>query len=148
MNEGLAMYLQYRAAQEIDGRADTDAKMEVRARSLIEAVATEPRLSTTPLAEFGKADMTDWSYSVGQLLFDLLEKTAGPEKFREIVGGFYQQFKETGATTADFVSFAGARGGPAVQLLLEEWLTSPRWLDRLRSGETLSAMAKRYKSRG
>jgi hypothetical protein len=146
INEGLAMYLQYRAAQEIDRRGDIDAKMNARARRLIEAGATEPRLSTTPLSEFGKAGMTDWSYSVGQLLFDLLEKIAGPEKFREIVGGFYQQFKETGATTADFVSLARARGGPAVELLLQEWLISTRWLARLRSGETLSAMAKRYAS--
>lgn len=144
INEGLAMYLQLRAAQEIDHRTDIETKLETRVRRLLEA--KEPHLATTPMAEYGKEDMADWSYSVGQLMFALLEKTVGPEKFREIVGGFYQKFKESGATTADFVSFAKARGGAPAERLLAEWLTSTRWLSNLRSGETLSAMARRYLS--
>jgi hypothetical protein len=143
-NEGLAMYLQLCAGQEIDGRRDLEAKLETRVRRLLDA--KEPRLSTTPMAEFGKANMTDWSYGVGQLMFALLEKVVGPERFREIVGGFYQRYKESGATTADFLSFAKARGGAPVERLFAEWLTSTRWLARLRSGETLSTMARRYAS--
>jgi hypothetical protein len=148
INEGLAMYLQFCAAQEIDGRRDIDARMEARVHRLIEAAQKEPRLSTTPLADFGKAGMTDWSYGVGQLLFDQLERTAGPETFREIVGGFYQKYKASGATTADFAALAKARGGEPVARLLGEWLTSTRWLERLRSGESLDAMARRYASGG
>ena len=92
--------------------------------------------------------MTDWSYSVGQLMFGLLEKTVGPGKFREIVGGFDQRYKASGATTAEFIAFAEGIGGPPVKRLLGEWLETTRWLANLRAGETLSAMAKRYASGG
>lgn len=146
INEGQAMYLQLRAAQEIDGRSDIDARLETRVRRLLEA--KEPRLSTVPMADYGKADMADWSYSVGQLMFALLEKTVGPEKFRNILGGFYQEFKKPGCSTADFTAFAIARGGAPVERLLADWLTSARWLERLRSGDTLSALAKGYATGG
>lgn len=144
INEGLAMYLQLRAAQEIDGRTDLDARLTRRIGRVLEDAPKEPRLATTPMADYGKEKMTDWSYSVGQLMFGLLEKSVGPEHFREFVGGFYQKSRETGATTADFIAFAGARGGRPAQRVLADWLTSTRWLERLKSGETLDVMAKGY----
>jgi hypothetical protein len=146
IDEGLAMYLQCRAAQEIDGRADIDSWLDSSLHRLLGEAKGEPRLGAVPMADYGRAGMTDWSYSVGQLMFDLLEKTVGPAEFREIVGGFYQRYKTDGATTADFADFAESRGGAPVRVLLSEWLTSTRWLERLRTGETLGQMAQRYRS--
>lgn len=147
INEGLAMYLQLRAAQEIDGRTDLDARLNRRVQRLLEGGPKEPRLATTPMADYGKANMADWSYGLGQLMFGLLEKSVGAEKFREIVGGFYQKYRESGATTAEFVAFAKSRGGAPAERVLSDWLTSTRWLERLKAGESLDAMAKGYASR-
>jgi aminopeptidase N len=146
INEGLAMYLQLQAAREIDGAADAEARLNKRVERVLEASGKDPRLAATPMNDYGKAGMTDWSYSVGQLMFGLLEKSVGAERFREIVGGFYQKYKETGATTADFAAWVKSHGGTAAERLLADWLTSTRWLERLKSGETLDAMAKGYRS--
>jgi len=140
------MYLQLCAAAEIDQRTDLDARLARRVARVLEGAPKEPRLATTPMADYGKAGMADWSYSVGQLMFGLLAKVEGPGKFREIVGGFYQKYKTSGATTAEFAAFARERGGPPAEKLLADWLTSTRWLERLKSGETLDAMAQGYVS--
>jgi hypothetical protein len=81
-------------------------------------------------------------------MFGLLEKSVGARKFREIVGGFYQKYRETGATTAEFAAWTKSHGGAPAERLLGDWLTSTRWLERLKSGETLDAMAKGYRSAG
>jgi hypothetical protein len=146
INEGLAMYLQLQAAREIDGATDVDARLNKRVERVLEAFPKEPRLAATPMGDYGKAGMTDWSYSVGQLMFGVLEKSVGAEKFREIVGDFYQRYRESGATTAEFAALAASRGGPPARRVLADWLTSTRWLERLKSGETLDAMAKGYRS--
>jgi hypothetical protein len=79
-------------------------------------------------------------------MFGVLEKSVGAEKFREIVGDFYQRYRESGATTAEFAALAASCGGPPARRVLADWLTSTRWLERLKSGETFDAMAKGYRS--
>jgi len=147
-NEGLASYLQYRAAVELDGKQDLDATIEAAAGRLRKEVEQEPRLSSIPMAAYGRSGMTDDSYGVGRLLFAILEKTIGAARFREVLGGFYQRYKLSGATTADLASYLEDQGGGPVRALLEEWLTTARWALRLRAGETPAAFAARYRKAG
>ena len=144
-NEGLASYLQYRVAEELEGRKDLDEVLEARVTRLRERLPGTPRLAEVPFADYGKAGMTDESYPVGRLMFAVLEKAVGPDGFRRIVGGFYQRYKTTGATTRDFIAFAGQTGGAPVAALLGEWMTSTRWVSRLSTGQSLTEIAASYR---
>jgi len=144
-NEGLATYLQHRAAAELDG-GDLAGALARAADRLRPRLDDEPRLATVPMASYGRERMTDWSYSVGRLMFALLEKTAGSDEFFRILREFYRQYKISGADTARFVSFAGERGGAPVRALLADWLTSTAWLGKLRSGRSLDAIAAEYRA--
>jgi hypothetical protein len=145
-NEGLAMFLQQCVANELEERKDFDEFMELRTKRLREHLTENPRLATIPFADYGKARMTDESYVVGRLMFAVLHKTVGPEAFRAIIGGFYQQYRATGATTQDFIRFAGERGGAAVQALLADWMTSTRWTQALSAGRSLDDIAASYRT--
>jgi len=61
-----------------------------------------------------------------------------------MLGGFYQRYKLSGATTADLATYLEEKGGGPVRALLDEWLTTARWALRLRAGETPAAIAARY----
>ena len=144
-NEGLASYLQFRVADELEGRNDLEEILASRTQRLRERLAGDPKLTSVPFADYGKAGMTDESYPVGRLMFAVLEKTVGPEKFREIVGGFYQKYKVTGATTQELIAFAVQAGGAPVETLLSEWMTSTRWAERILAGQSLSEIAASYR---
>jgi hypothetical protein len=145
-NEGLAMFLQQRVATELEGRNDFDEFMQLRAQRLSAHAAENPQLKTTPFIDYGKARMTDESYLVGRIMFALIEKTVGPQTFRAIVGGFYQKYKSAGATTQDFIAFAGKRGGAPVRALLADWMTSTRWIALLATNQSLDRIAASYRA--
>jgi hypothetical protein len=144
-NEGLAMYLQQRAAADLDG-GDLDAVLSAATNRLRGRLDDEPRLATVPMAAYGSERMTDWSYSVGRLMFALLEKTAGSVEFSRLLRDFYQQYKISGAGTREFAAWLGDRGGAPVRALLADWLTSTAWVAKLRSGRPLDAIAAEYRA--
>lgn len=143
-NEGLASYLERRAARDLDGWNQLDENAAARGERLLARAGETPKLATVPLAAYGKERMTDLSYSVGALLFYFLDRALGPAKFNEIVGGFYQKHKTTGAGSEEFVQEAKALGGPRATAVLRDWYETTRWYQRLSSGESIAQMAEAY----
>jgi aminopeptidase N len=99
-----------------------------------------------PLANYGAAGLTDRSYSVGMLMFYALAQTLGAEGFDRAYRGFFQQYRDRGATTADFVA-AFRRASPKSDRVLSDWLLTTRWYRRLASGETVRHMVDGYTAR-
>jgi hypothetical protein len=145
-NEGLAMYLQWRTAGELDGWTDWDAQLARTAQSLLRRCAQGVPCDSVPLANYGAAGLTDRSYSVGMLMFYALAQTLGAEGFDRAYRGFFQQYRDRGATTADFVA-AFRRASPKSDRVLSDWLLTTRWYRRLASGETVRHMVDGYTAR-
>jgi hypothetical protein len=64
-----------------------------------------PELRNTPMIEYGNAGLTSYSYHQPTLMFSLLYHWLGEDRFHQAVGGFYQQYHETGASTRDFTDY-------------------------------------------
>jgi hypothetical protein len=143
-NEGLASYLERRAARELDGRDEVDANAFARAERLLTLAKENPRLQSVPLASYGKEGMTDFSYSVGAILFYLLDRVVGPAKFDELIGSYYQKNKTFGAGSAEFLREATVLGGPRAAAVLHDWFETVRWYERLCAGESITHMAESY----
>jgi hypothetical protein len=144
-NEGLAMYLQWRMAAELDGWTEWDAQLERTTQSLMRRCGLPVRCDSVPFASYGTADLTDRSYSVGMLMFYALSQVLGPDVFDRAYRGFFQQYRETGATTADLVA-AFRRASPKSERILTDWLLTTRWYARLASGETVRQIVDDYKA--
>ncbi|HXI32946.1 MAG TPA: hypothetical protein VNH63_02600 [Gemmatimonadales bacterium] len=145
-NEGLAMYLQWRMAGELDGWSGWDAQLDRTTQSLLRRCGQGVRCDSLPLAGYGAAGLTDRSYGVGMLMFYALAQTLGAETFDRTYRGFFQRYRDTGATTADLVAAfrkASPRSGP----VLDDWLLTTRWYTRLASGETVRHIIAGYAAR-
>jgi len=145
-NEGLAMYLQWRMAGELDGWTDWDGRVQRTAGSVMRGCTQGVRCDSVPLARYGAAGLTDRSYSVGMLMFYALAQALGAETFDRTYRGFFQRHRDTGATTADLVAAfraASPRSGP----ILDDWLLTTRWYTRLASGETVQHIVAGYAAR-
>ena len=144
-NEGLASFLEYLTQERLDGAPVLDKEAEKTVRRLLERARDEPRLKSVPMIDYGKEEMTRYSYSTGMLLFYVLHRLVGQETFNEIVGGYYRHYQETGGTTAQFVARASAAAGKDLAPFFEDWLFSTRWYRMLASGARIEDLAERYR---
>jgi hypothetical protein len=97
------------------------------------------------MIDYGKEEMTGFSYSVGMLMFQVLNEVAGPDRFDRIVGGFFKDHRERGASTEDFVRYARLVAGQKVEPLFRDWLYTTRWLEILSSGTKVEDLPSLYR---
>ena len=143
-NEGLATFLQWRMAAELDAWNDWDARVTATTQSLMRRCAPQMACDSIPFSEFGKMGRTDLSYSVGFLMFYALHDVLGAESFDRAYRGFFQRYRERGATTADLAS-SFREADPRSAAIFSDWLLTTRWYARLRAGETLPQMMEGYR---
>ena len=144
-NEGLASYVEERAVETLEERSVLDERVTLTIEQLREQLDTRPELGRVPLIDYGREDMTGYSYRVGMLLFGVLEELVGPEAFGEAIGGFYREYYETGGSTDDFVVYADRVTAADLSDFFEDWVYSTGWADRVRTRGSLEELAAPYR---
>lgn len=129
-NEGLAMFLQGRLAREIDGWDGESAALDRTAARLLERCGSGEPCGSVPLRHYGDEELTDYSYSVGRLMFAALYEALGEEAFDRALHKHFQMFQASGAYTDDMVRAFVDEGGPVAQRIFDDWLEFTAWLDR------------------
>jgi hypothetical protein len=116
--EGLATWLEFRMARIIDGAGDIDA---VSARTRKRLCDSSTRLADVPFRRYGEKDMTDWSYSVGFLMFRDWEVRAGAGAVDAALKDLFQGHRK-GMTLEDL-----HRAMP--EDLWQRWMETTAWTD-------------------
>ena len=143
--EGLAVFLQTLTQDALDGTAHRDSAMAAHIDWALRWFAERPEWAATPMAQYGAAGLTGLSYRVGAMMFDVLHRVVGKERFNRIVGGYYRAYRSGGASTDAFVHYASRAAGHDLAPLFDDWLFTTRWYDLLRAGLTADALADRYR---
>jgi hypothetical protein len=145
-SEGMAMFLQHLVQEKLEGKAG--AAKEAVAASLVRLAknfAEHPDWKKTPMIDYGEKDLTDLSYSMGQVLFYLLYEGLGEQAFFKTTEGFYREYRDTGATSRQFVEYFNKGAGRDLGKLFEEWVFTPRASDLIAAGTTLDELVRRYR---
>jgi peptidase M1-like protein len=142
-DEGLASYLQWRLAAELDGWNDWTGRLDRVVQRLIRQCAMPAPCRTTPFVAYGRSGATDHSYSVGLLMFYALSRTMGEERFDRAYREYFQEHRSAGGSLDELVA-AFERADPATGTIFHEWLTTTRWYDRLSNGEAFEAIVRSY----
>jgi hypothetical protein len=142
-NEGLAGFLQWRMAAELDGWNGWEGRFQRVRKSLLERCAAPAPCHRIPASRYGEAGLTDRSYQVGLLMFWALYQTLGAEGFDRAYRSFFQGHRETGARTSDLVNAFERESGRSAPIFAD-WLTTTRWYDRLAGDSTMSDLLARY----
>jgi hypothetical protein len=143
-NEGLATFLQGRLARDIDGWEGEPAALERTAERLLERCGSGEPCGHVPLRDFGIEQMTDYSYSVGRLMFAALYESLGEEAFDGALRTHYQASKTRGTRTDDMVKAFVDEGGPVALRIFDDWLESAAWLNLLREAGSVRVMLEDY----
>jgi hypothetical protein len=136
-NEGLATWFEYRTADELSGTAGLEERVDFIAGWVLELFAKKPEYATIPMIDYGERGTTDLAYSVAFLMFDVLHRTVGDEEFLAILGGFYQRYAESGASTEEFVRFADETSRLDLAPFFDDWMYTTHWYERLRDARSI-----------
>jgi len=146
-SEGLAMLLQHLVEEELDGKAGAAENAVSRSLArLSKNFAEHPAWQAVPMIAYGEKDLTDLSYRMGQVFFYLLRESLGEKAFLDAVGGFYQEYAATGATTRQFVEYIKKRSDVSLDRLFDEWVFTAKAAELVASGTPLAAIVERYRS--
>jgi hypothetical protein len=145
-NEGLASFLEWRMAGELDGWNGWDARLDRLEQSLRGRCAPAGPCAAVPLAGYGTAEATGLSYQVGAVMFYALHRTMGAERFDRAYREFYQRYRERGATGADLVA-AFRRADPRSGPIFADWYSTTRWYAQLTAGESVRQIVGSYEHR-
>jgi aminopeptidase N len=143
-NEGLASFLEDLLRERVDGWT---GRRESETRTLAwmqKQTVADSLLRVTPMLDYGRRGMTDYSYSVGELMFATLHELVGEEQFNKIVGGYYQQFAN-GGSTRDFAAFAKRTASRNLEAFCDDWILTPRWVEVVRTAPSIGDLANHYR---
>lgn len=145
-SEGLAMFLQHLVEEKLDNKANAVEKaVSLTLTRMRKNFVEHPDWKGTAMIDYGEKDLTDLSYRVGQIAFYLLYRALGEKAFLEAVGGFYQDFSGTGATTRQFVEYVKKRSAVPLDKLFDEWVFTAKAADLILSGSSLAKIVERYR---
>ncbi len=144
-NEGLAMFLQGRIARELDGWEGESEAYERTAARLLERCGTGERCGSVPMRQYGEESLTDYSYSVGRLMFAALYAALGEVAFDRALRAHFQAHQASGTRTDDMVQAFIDEGGPAAQRIFDDWLETTAWLDLLTEAGSAQTLFDAYR---
>jgi hypothetical protein len=123
-SEGLAMLLQFLVMEKLEGmKGHLDEAAAGMFGYLKEKLRNDPLAFETPIKEYGKKEITDFSYTKGMLFFYLLYKAAGEDAFLNTIKKFYSTYRASGATTEQFADFLVKNlKGERIKKLVDEWI--------------------------
>ena len=143
-NEGLASFLEGLMREQLDGWTNRRESERRRIAWMQGRIASDSVLRVTPLIEYGRRGVTDYSYSVGELMFATFYDLVGEAEFNAIVGGYYQQFTN-GGSTLDFVALAKRTSSRNLGRFFDDWLFTTRWTEQLRTTGSIGELVSHYR---
>ncbi len=147
-NEGLASVLEDEMAAQLDDIRRPARYLEERYLPwFYQRFRSDPSNLTTPFIQYGRTGKTDLSYGVGYLMFTALHDLLGADAFNRALGGWYQERRERGGTTDEFVAYLKRSVPTDLGPFFQDWLYTTRWYQRLQAGETLSDIVASYRTR-
>jgi len=89
-NEGLATFIQYLTVEKLENRNVLNNAEKLILEKIKKNITSDTLFANTPMVDYGKKNLTDYSYLVGMIMFDLLYKIVGEKQFNTIISAYYQ----------------------------------------------------------
>lgn len=122
------------------------ASVEGAATAVLERFEKHPSYRHVPLADYGRAGLTDLSYPVGMLMFYTLHRLIGHEAFTAAIRGYLERYRGTGGTTRDFVAFVEGSTDRQLGTFFDDWVFSTTWVTRRISAGSMNGLVELYQS--
>ncbi len=146
-DEGFASFLEQLVVDSLEQRPALDERAQVVAKWLRAQVGRDTLLARVAPVDYGAAGITDYSYSVGMLMFYGFYRLAGPEAFNAALREYCTRYR-AGGSTAQLVEVARRASPAPLDPFFRDWLFTTGWTQRLAKYPTLKAVIESYRVPG
>jgi len=145
LSEGFANYFMALVLRELDSQKRFVQTLEGLRSRFKSHCEYENKLATTPISDYGKADLTGASYTKGALALYMLHEIVGDIDFKKIFKMYVERYQEKGATLEDFRNLAGEISNKDLKKYFDEWVFGTESSQLLLEELTLQEITQRYK---
>ncbi len=143
--EGLATFLEWRTADELDRTDKLDQTMNWLAGRIKDDLAKNPEIASVAPVDFGTKQIEGMSYTVGAVACRVLWELVGQEEFVRLIGDFYQEKEANGATAREFVSYLTAKASLDLTAYANDWWLGTGWAEQMKTSKPIAEIVKMYR---
>lgn len=144
-NEGLATFTEYLTAEKMEERNGlVDSTSGTISKRFIDRCQNMPNCWETPLIDYGKTRMTEYSYSKGMILFHVLYELIGHDEFMNLIKRYYQAYYKTGGSTHDLTTMIKELPHKGLASFVDEWFYGTESNEYLLKGKSVEDIVKIY----
>ena len=104
-----------------------------------------PALLEVPMVDFGSRNLTRHSYTQPMVMFAVMYYWLGEETFNHLMGGFYQEYQASGASTRDFTNYCIEKADvEKLKEFFDDWVYTTNYTKLILDGLDLDAIVKHY----
>jgi aminopeptidase N len=145
LSEGFANYFMTLILKELHGQETFDQTLEGFRSRFKSYCASSKELSTTPIADYGRADLTNASYTKGALALHVLHEIVGDADFKRIFRLYFKNYHTRGATLEDFRNLAEKTSRQDLKKYFDEWVYGNNSSSLLLGDLSMKEIAQRYR---
>jgi len=144
-DEAFASYFEAIALREFSGQKAFDDRMAKYRERFRSAVKKDSRNATIPIAEYGKEELGDNSYTKGAWSLYVLNQIVGDEAFNQIIRTSMADFSERPAGFSDFQAVAESVSRRDLSRFFKEWIFGAESSDLLVGDASIQEIVERYR---
>ena len=141
-NEGLSTWFQEVLPEVIDQTPSPWLAPRILAKAA-KAAGEGGEVTRVPLRDYGKANLTDWSYNIGYLYFRVVEKKIGRPALLAVLRDYFQAHAATPGTLRDFTALLEKRY-PETRAIDADWIETTGWTAKVTKASSFDALAASY----
>ena len=146
-SEGYARFLEFLLLEKIDKREHVVSEVAERYLDRIRSAFKEhEEYQQIPIKDYGVEGMTNYSYSLGMVVFAIFYELVGADQFNQIIGSFYAQYHEKGATLDEFIHHCQETAGPGLERFFSDWIYTTAGIQLVMEGRSLPELIQFYKA--
>ncbi len=145
--EGLASFSQYYVEEcfNPDKAGLTDKVANSAIKRLKRNFNSDTEMYNIPMCEYGNKGKAGYSYTQGMVMFTVLSKWLGQEKFNLAIRSFYDKYHSTGATTKDFTKlWEKTLNIKGLKEFFDDWVYTANYTSFIKNDNTIDEIVKHY----
>ena len=144
-SEGYAMFLQTLLLEKLDNRKDmVSAEAQNFLNRIRNTFSENEEYQTIPIKDYGVKGMTNYSYTLGMVVFAIFYDIIGQECFNEIIGSFYLAHHTEGATLEDFIDHCKKTAPVNLEIFFNDWIYTTNGIKFVVEGKTFEELKEYY----
>ena len=144
-DEAFASYFEALALREFVGQKAFNDEMDAYRQRFRNDVQKDARNATTPIAEYGKEELGENSYTKGAWSLFVLHQVVGDERFNQMIRGFLEEFFDRPADFRDFQDVATRVSKRDLSRFFQEWIFDVQSSQLLLGNSSAEEIVARYR---